>query len=155
MMKNIFIDIHDFQSDSESIDDINMNKSKYKIKGIVNVRKAELNKIGYNDFKQWIANKDNIYIGRNMTYYVPGAVGSIWGNPFPVSDRGYSLEESLEKYKQYIESKPDLINKLKELDGKVLGCWCKTSDRNSDIVSNKPKKCHGDILAELVEKYNN
>jgi hypothetical protein len=144
MLKKIFIDMHDVGSVSNStkINPDNI-QTKYKIKGIVNVRKAELNKLGYDDFKQWIANKDNVYIGRNMSHYVPGAAGSIWGNPYPVSDKAYTLEESLKKYTQYIESKPDLIEKLKELDGKVLGCWC------------KPKKCHGDVLAELVEKYKN
>jgi hypothetical protein len=148
-MKKIIIDMHDSGSGSDSGSESNLKMNtcdtqikKYKIKGIVNVRKSELNKLGYNDFKQWIENKDNVYIGRNMTHYVPGTIGSIWGNPFPVSD-SLTLEESLEKYTQYIELNPNLIEKLKELDGKVLGCWC------------KPKKCHGDILVELVKKYNN
>lgn len=121
--------------------------------GVVNVRKQELVKLGYDDFMDWITNKNNLYIGRDMSYYVPGAVGSVWGNPFPVDKVGksgknnknstprYTLDESLIRFRQHIESSPELIAKLPELKGKTLGCWC------------KPKRCHGDILTELVEKY--
>ena len=37
----------------------------------------------------------------------------------------------------------ELINDLHELDGKILGCWC------------KPKPCHGDVIAELVNNRDN
>ena len=30
---------------------------------------------------------------------------------------------------------------IKELKGKILGCWC------------PPQKCHGDVLIELTKKY--
>jgi hypothetical protein len=33
---------------------------------------------------------------------------------------------------------PDLLARLPELRGKVLGCWC------------HPEQCHGDTLAELA-----
>ena len=49
---------------------------------VVNVRKAELNKLGYADLVDWLRNPNHVYIGRDMTRYVPGAVGSKWGNPF-------------------------------------------------------------------------
>lgn len=62
---------------------------------------------------------------------------SIWGNPFVIGKDG-SREEVIEKYEQYIISRPDLLDKLPTLKGKVLGCWC------------APQKCHGDILAELA-----
>ncbi len=80
----------------------------------------------------------DVYIGRP----------SKWGNPythhadketlaeFVVSTR----EEAITKYKDYILSKPELLNDLDELEGKVLGCWC------------KPQSCHGDILLELLSK---
>jgi hypothetical protein len=85
--------------------------------------------------EQWSVKSDrHVYIGR----------GSPWGNPFShlpdtaaewlVSTR----EEAIEKYRQYILSRPDLLERLKELKGKRLGCWC------------KPKSCHGEILLELL-----
>lgn len=80
----------------------------------------------------------DIYIGR----------GSKWGCPFTViKDRPTlakeivgSKEEALSKYKEYVLASPELMNSLNELDGKVLGCFC------------KPEKCHGDILLQLLEQ---
>jgi len=70
-----------------------------------------------------------VYIGRP----------SKWGNPFEIGKDG-SREEVIEKYKNYILNKPELLKCLNELDGKVLGCFC------------KPNSCHGDILIELLEE---
>lgn len=63
---------------------------------------------------------------------------SMWGNPFKISD-GYTREECIEKYRDYVLSSPELMARLPELKGKVLGCWC------------KPLPCHGDILIELID----
>lgn len=71
----------------------------------------------------------DVYIGR------PGK----WGNPFK-SGRDGTLEEVIEKYREWITYRPDLLEALHELKGKVLGCWC------------KPGPCHGDVLAELAEE---
>ncbi len=73
----------------------------------------------------------DVYIGR----------GSRWGNPFRIGKDG-TRDEVLEKYRQYILANPDLILHLPELLGKTLGCWC------------KPLRCHGDILNEILERYN-
>lgn len=82
----------------------------------------------------------DVYIGR----------GSKWGNPFTHKDgttAKYKVDtrkEAIENYREYImfgEGK-HLLNDLHELKGKVLGCFC------------KPKSCHGDILAELVNNDN-
>ena len=43
---------------------------------VVNVSKKELNKLGYDNFAVWSANPSNIYIGRNMSFYVKGANAS-------------------------------------------------------------------------------
>lgn len=72
--------------------------------------------------------KYDVYIGR----------GSKWGNPFKIGVDG-TRKEVIEKYRQYIMSRPDLLNDLEELRGKRLGCYC------------KPKPCHGDVLIELLE----
>ena len=72
--------------------------------------------------------KFDIYIGR----------GSKWGNPFKIGQDG-TREEVIEKYREWIMSQPELLNSLHELKGKRLGCFC------------KPKKCHGDVLIDLLE----
>lgn len=69
-----------------------------------------------------------------------------WGNPYSHlknSRAKYIVatrKEAIEKYKEYLLSNKELMDSLHELEGKILGCWC------------KPKyKCHGDILIELLE----
>ena len=70
--------------------------------------------------------------------------GTIWGNPYshlPNSAAKWRVatrEEAIAKYREYILTRPDLLAKLGELKGKILGCWC------------KPKACHGDVLVELI-----
>lgn len=79
----------------------------------------------------------DIYIGR----------GSKWGNPFThLSLNGTKAqfqvktrEEAVEEYRRWIIDQPDLMAELPELEGKILGCYC------------KPAACHGDVLVELLE----
>ena len=70
---------------------------------------------------------DVVYIGRP----------SKWGNPFVIGKHG-NRREVVEKYRQWIMQKPELLNALHELRGKRLACFC------------KPEACHGDVLAELA-----
>ncbi len=80
----------------------------------------------------------DVYIGR----------GSKWGCPYTIIKDRPTLakeivdtkEEALSKYKEYVLSSPELMESLDELEGKVLGCFC------------KPEKCHGDILLELLSQ---
>ena len=72
----------------------------------------------------------DIYIGRP----------SIWGNPF-TEDNGDTRTEVIQKYREWLLNSPnaeDVRSNLHILEGKILGCWC------------KPKACHGDVLAEIV-----
>jgi hypothetical protein len=46
-------------------------------------------------------------------------------------------DRAVKEYRAYILKKPELLERLPELRGKVLGCWC------------YPKICHGNILIEL------
>jgi len=71
----------------------------------------------------------DVYIGR----------GSKWGNPFKIGKDG-TRDEVIEKYRKYLLDNEDLLKELKELEGMRLGCYC------------KPKKCHGDILVELIKR---
>lgn len=80
--------------------------------------------------------KYDVYIGR----------GSPFGNPFShkqgtkatwvVSSR----DEAVDKYREWILQQPELLARLPELKNKTLSCWC------------APKRCHGDVLLELVEQ---
>lgn len=106
---------------------------------VINVKKANLNELGYTDLMNWLEDPNHVYIGRNMVFYVPGAVKSKWANPFNV--KKYGREECLKLYKEYIMGEKHLMKKIqKELSGKVLGCWC------------KPEACHGDILLKILEE---
>ena len=72
--------------------------------------------------------------------------GSKWGNPFThISDKKTKAEfivdtreQAIESYRDWVVKQPQLLKDLHELKGKTLGCFC------------KPKRCHGDILVELV-----
>jgi hypothetical protein len=82
------------------------------------------------------------YIGR----------GSPWGNPFthlPLSRTKAQFhveteEESMIRYEAWLREKltkdPQLGQKLLELDGHELVCYC------------KPRPCHGDILIKIIEE---
>jgi len=62
-----------------------------------------------------------------------------WGNPFEVGkdgDRDYVVES----YARYFERKLSLHSDIRELDGKVLACWC------------YPEACHGDVLLDCIAK---
>ena len=106
---------------------------------VINIRKSELNKKGFKDFEEWQKVSNHLYIGRNMTFYVKGTNASKWQNPFSFKKQKLSAEESLKLYEQHIRSST-LIHELHELEGKVLGCWC------------KPNSCHGDILIKLLNE---
>ena len=74
-------------------------------------------------------NTFDVYIGRP----------SIWGNPFEIGKDG-TREEVIIKYREWIKTQPQLLEKLPELKNKILGCWC------------APHSCHGDVLIELVKE---
>lgn len=77
----------------------------------------------------------DVYIGR----------GSKWGNPFSHMEgttaqyKVDSREEAIEKYREWVQTQPHLLDSLYELKGKTLSCYC------------KPKGCHGDILVEFAD----
>jgi hypothetical protein len=78
-----------------------------------------------------------VYIGRAMRFQ--GLKASPWANPFKLEE-GVPREEIMERYRAYLEARPELLERLPELKGKVLACWCKP-----DLA------CHGDILASLAD----
>jgi hypothetical protein len=60
---------------------------------------------------------------------------SPWFNP--AKHRQTDHDRAVAGYRDYILEQPELLERLSELRGKVLGCWC------------YPKSCHGNILIEL------
>jgi hypothetical protein len=71
-----------------------------------------------------------VYIGRP----------SKWGNPFPLN-RNESREDCLNKFEQYLKTKPELIEAAKrELAGKDLVCFC------------APALCHGDVWLRIANE---
>lgn len=78
----------------------------------------------------------DVYIGR----------GSIWGNPFSHRQGTAarfvvgSRKEAIDSYEAYLLDNDELMARLVELKGKVLGCWC------------SPLTCHGDVLVKYANE---
>ncbi len=79
----------------------------------------------------------DVYIGRPVPRSRLKA--SVWGNPFVIGKDG-TREEVMEKYRAWLLSNTELLKRLPELKGKVLGCWC------------APEACHGNILSEMANR---
>jgi predicted glycosyltransferase involved in capsule biosynthesis len=77
---------------------------------------------------------------RNSKYDVYIGRGGKWGNPFVIGKDG-NRDDVIRKYRVYLNSNVDLLSSLYELEGKVLGCYC------------KPLDCHGDVLIEFVKSF--
>jgi hypothetical protein len=115
---------------------------------VENVKVKFIRPKGYQNLKEWIADNQNIYIGRSGIVFIDKKrfpkKGSLFANPFKVGKHG-TRNKVIQKYRKYItdklEKSPELVHKLKDMKGKKLGCWC------------HPEPCHGDILLELIEKY--
>jgi hypothetical protein len=98
----------------------------------------------YQNLREWMANENNVYIGRRGVVFIDGKrfplVDSMWANPFKHGSR----QEVVERYTKHITEKlrnGDItVDQVMSLKGKTLGCWC------------KPKPCHGDVLVDLIEK---
>jgi hypothetical protein len=82
-----------------------------------------------------------------------------WGNPFHldhvitkeeaealgdpiVEGEVVTRDQCIDLYKQYLLHNEELMKALPELDGQILGCWCKNEDGTG-------KRCHGDAIVEV------
>lgn len=61
-----------------------------------------------------------------------------WGNPYEIPKHG-NRDEVCDAYAEHLAASPDLLARLPELRGKVLGCWC------------HPERCHGDEIIKQME----
>lgn len=126
----IFDDGEEFKEEINTIktNKINYRLIKIKITRVVNIKRD----IKFNNKK---STSEYEYIGR----------GALWGNPYSMYEKGDDRDEVIRKYKYDFDHNM-FINKDKKdvykLLGKRLGCFC------------KPAKCHGDILADYLNKYD-
>jgi len=87
----------------------------------------------------------DVYVGRGRCPKT--GQFSKWGNPFShqinsiARFKTNSRKESIDKFREWIETQPQLMNSLAELKGKTLGCWC------------APQPCHAEVLVELAERF--
>lgn len=88
----------------------------------------------------------DVYIGRPTK----------WGNPWShkadtqAEFQTETREEAVDNYRKWLtgedfcdtlqDRRQWILDHLESLRGKTLGCWC------------HPKKCHGEILLELLKK---
>jgi hypothetical protein len=79
---------------------------------------------------------DAVYVGRAVASR--SLAGSDFANPYRVDVDG-TREEVIERYRSWLLGRPELLDRLRELRGRRLACWC------------APEPCHADVLAELVD----
>jgi hypothetical protein len=79
--------------------------------------------------KGYVAQPGDVYIGRP----------TMWGNPFTIGRDG-TRDEVIAKYRTWLGNNLHVLGPLIELQPKRLVCWC------------APLACHGDVLAEVMNK---
>jgi hypothetical protein len=109
---------------------------------VINCRARELRASGYKDLQDFLdkGKGKHLYVGRDMTRYVPGAFGSKWKNPYSLKDYNNDADHVVYLYKKYVRNSPDLWKDIHQLKGKTLACWC------------YPDPCHATALKELYEE---
>jgi len=126
----------------------NATSSKRPRAQVISGHLQQLKLRGYNSLSEFLSKSNkHIYIGRDMTRFVPGAEASDWANDVRPEECG-GLKTCLQIYEERIRARPDLMKRLPELDGCVLVCWCRKL--------NSPQKeelCHGDVLNRLLSEY--
>ena len=93
--------------------------------------------------------EDEVYVGRHFQVNNEKLEASLWGNPFKVGTDGL-LSEVVKLYEEYLKKNLLLRNKLKELEGKTLFCWCKNIDEK-DINFNKIS-CHAEVIIKVLRE---
>ncbi|ELR14190.1 uncharacterized protein ACA1_020650 [Acanthamoeba castellanii str. Neff] len=85
----------------------------------------------------------DVYIGRECRRGGWDLAASKWANPefLPRDATDEQRAANLARYRQHVLRSERLYHSLPELEGKVMGCWC------------KPAGCHGDVLLDLLRAY--
>jgi hypothetical protein len=84
-----------------------------------------------------------VYIGGRFKRGPYNFAASAWHNPYNRAFRHgeISRDEAVALYREHILDSEELLSRLDELEGRVLGCWCKPEEL-----------CHGDVLLRLLEE---
>ena len=71
------------------------------------------------------------------------------GNPYPLDDhsRRESVQLFIDDFEERLNSDAEFREAVKELDGEVAGCWCRSLSDNTPL-------CHGDAIRAVVEDLN-
>jgi hypothetical protein len=108
--------------------EILVRRIKIKITRVINIKRDTR-------YKGLTSTGSHEYIGR----------GSYWGNPYSMHENGDDRKEVIKKFKYDFDFEK-FPNKDKsevyKLAGKRLGCFC------------KPEACHGDVLAEFLNSWD-
>ena len=107
----------------------------------VDVHKANLKAMGYNNLEHWLEDPDHVYVGRNMVY-VAGARQHEFANKFSV--KKYGRDECLRKYEAWLTEAildDEVKARFSSLRNKTIGCWCGTDDA-----------CHADVIVRLLDE---
>ena len=114
---------------------------------VVNCRVAFI-RPRYPSLKEWMDDPNNIYIARSGVVFIEKErfpkTNSIWANPFKITkdeDRANVILRYETYIRERIATNPELLNELKKLKGKNLGCWC------------APEPCHGHVLLRLIDEF--
>lgn len=96
-------------------------------------------------------NKNNIYVGRHGRIFITDPItkekrifnykSSDWKNPYLFKNFD-TTKECLDMYRDHLV-KTKLIDRVSELKGKCLGCFCKQIPGEVN--------CHAQVLCELAE----
>ena len=107
---------------------------------------------GAANLKTWLlASPQNVYVGRNLAFYLGRDVGDqrlirairiarYWANPYKIS-RQADGKRALARYRRHLVYSGK-IWRVKELEGANLACWC------------SPRDCHADFLVNMSSKTN-
>lgn len=116
---------------------------------VVNVKVKYIRPLGYDNLREWMADPNNVYVGRPGVVFIDGArypptkdyIGSKFANPYKIGS-GRTREDVIEQYETWLLEEMDagrITNSdLAELQGKNLGCWC------------APDPCHADVIMEYL-----
>ena len=97
----------------------------------------------------------DLYVGRQRRWPEP-LKRSFWANPYRLEEHGgrYTLAESLYLYELRVRSTPVMLERLQEVKGKTLACWCAPKDGTplkGSSDTGEPEICHGQVLLRLAE----
>jgi len=94
-----------------------------------------------------------VYIGRRQHW---GKIRTFPASPFTnyFSVKRYGREEALRRFEDKLRSRPDLMARIPELEGKTLACWCAGKEGTPEILTaDDDLFCHGQILLRVLREY--